>query len=113
MDSGIRAARKGLESIIMVERQSTTSEGKTRSPRSYYMSSLKKDRIGEMQGYIRGHYGIDNSCHWVLDTLFREDQNQTRQRTAAKNLGTLSRIALNALKARPTTANGNASGRAA
>ena len=35
MEMGIRAAWKGLESIIMVERRSTTSDGKTRSQRSY------------------------------------------------------------------------------
>ena len=101
MDSEIRAAWKGLGSIIMVERRSTTSDGKIRSQRSYYMSSLKKERAEEMQRYIRGHWAIENSCHWVLDTLFREDHNQTRQRSAAKNLGTLRRIALNALKSAP------------
>ena len=70
MDSYIRAARKGLESIIMMERQSTTGDGKTRSQRSYYMSSLKKERSKEMQGYIRGHWGIENGCHWVLTPSF-------------------------------------------
>ncbi len=51
-----------------------------------------------MQKYIRSHWRIENSCHWVLDTLFREDHNQTGKRNAAKNLGTLRRMALNALK---------------
>ena len=51
-----------------------------------------------MQKYIRSHWRIENSCHWVLDTLFREDHNQTGKRNAAKNLSTLRRMALNALK---------------
>ena len=39
-----------------------------------------------------------SSCHWVLDTLFREDHNQTGNPNATKNLSPLPRIALNALK---------------
>jgi len=52
----------------------------------------------KMQKYIRDHWRIENSCHWVLDTLFREDHNQTSKRDAAKNPGTLRHVALNALK---------------
>lgn len=97
----IRSMWKGLGSIIMVTRRSETKAGKAREQTSYYMSSLKGERAEKIQGYIRGHWAIENSCHWVLDTLFREDHNQTVQRNAAKNLGTLRRIALNALKQAP------------
>jgi hypothetical protein len=48
-----------------------------------------------MLGYIRGHWGIENSCHWVLDAICREDHSQVRDRTAASNFGTLRRMALN------------------
>jgi hypothetical protein len=41
------------------------------------------------------------SCHWVLDTLFREDHNQTRHKTGAKNQSTMRRIAHNTLKKAP------------
>ena len=34
----------------------------------------------------------------MLDTLFREDHNQTGQKNAAKNLATMRRMALNILK---------------
>ncbi len=98
MESSIRDAWKGLNCVVMVTRHSDLGEGKTRSETSYYMSSLEGVRAAQMQCYIRGHWGIENSCHWVLDTLFREDHNQTRAKNAAKNLSTLRRIALNALK---------------
>jgi len=101
MDHDIRAMWKGLGSIMMVTRRSETKAGKVRTQTSYYMSSLKEERAEKIQGYIRGHWRIENSCHWVLDTLFREDHNQTVQRNAAKNLGTLRRIVLNALKQAP------------
>jgi predicted transposase YbfD/YdcC len=33
--------------------------------------------------------------HWVLDVTFREDDSRMRDRTAARNLAILRRIALN------------------
>lgn len=94
----LRAAWKGLACIILVQRQVLLKSGEWRNEVHYYMSSLKKVRAKKMQRYIRAHWRIENSCHWVLDTLFREDHNQTGKRNAAKNLSTLRRIALNALK---------------
>jgi predicted transposase YbfD/YdcC len=44
---------------------------------------------------------IENSCHWVLNTLFRKDHNQTRQKNGAKNHSTMRRIAHNTLKRAP------------
>jgi predicted transposase YbfD/YdcC len=98
MSPELRAAWKGLACIILVQRQVLLKSGEWRTEVHYYMSSLKKVRAKKMQRYIRAHWRIENSCHWVLDTLFREDHNQTGKRNAAKNLSTLRRIALNALK---------------
>jgi predicted transposase YbfD/YdcC len=95
MDKGIKKAWSGLGSVIMVHRRTVLGAGKIRDEISYYMSSLTKTRASEMLGYIRGHWKIENSCHWVLDAIYREDHNQTRERNAACNLGTLRRMALN------------------
>jgi predicted transposase YbfD/YdcC len=96
MDETVRNDWEGLSCIIMVHRTTLFGAGETRGDTSYYMSSLKDVRAEEMLGYIRGHWGIENSCHWVLDAICREDHNQTRDRNAASNLSTLRRIALNA-----------------
>ena len=56
----------------------------------------RKD-IGDLREKIRAHWQIENSCHWQLDTTFREDANQTRAGNVAKNLGTVRRIVLNLL----------------
>jgi len=93
-----RDAWKALGSIILVQRQVLEKDGNWRTEIHYYISSLKKVKAKKMQKYIRSHWRIENSCHWVLDTLFREDHNQTGKRNAAKNLSTLRRVALNALK---------------
>lgn len=96
MDPAIRGEWKGLSSLIMVHRHTLLGAGKTRSETSYYMSSLKDVRAPAMLGYVRGHWAIENSCHWVLDAIYREDHNQTRDRNSAANHSILRRMALNA-----------------
>ena len=96
MDAEIRADWKDVRSIVMVHRHTLLGAGKTRSETSYYISSLGDMRAEAMLAYIRGHWSIENRCHWVLDAIYREDHNQTRDRNAAANLGTLRRMSLNA-----------------
>ena len=95
MDQDIRKDWKGLSSVIMVHRHTLLAAGKTRSGTSYYMSSLQGVPALELLGYIRGHWSIENRCHWVLDAIYREDHNQTRDRQSAANHSTLRRMALN------------------
>lgn len=98
MDGEIRERWKGLRSIVMVENETThLKDGKTTRHTRYYISSLG---VGaeEFQKSIRLHWSIENQCHWVLDTAFREDHNQTHAANAAKNLCALRRIVLNLLK---------------
>jgi predicted transposase YbfD/YdcC len=47
---------------------------------------------------VRGHWGIENSLHWVLDIAFREDECRIRKDHAPANFATLRHIALNLLK---------------
>ena len=96
MSGEIKKAWKGLGSVMMVHRRTLLGAGKVRDQISYYMSSLTEIQAGKMLSYIRGHWKIENNCHWMLDTIYREDHNQTRERNSASNLATLRRIALNA-----------------
>ncbi len=102
MDAAIRAEWKNLGSVIMIHRHTMPGAGKTRSETSYYISSLGETKADEMLAYIRGHWGIENRCHWVLDAICREDHSQIRDRKAASNLGTLRRMALNAHNSIPS-----------
>jgi predicted transposase YbfD/YdcC len=101
MDPEIRASWKNLGSIVMVSRDRDHGGEKSKVETHYYITSLSDCCAEKIQKYIRNHWLIENSCHWVLDTLFREDHNQTRKRNAAKNLGTMRRIGLNLLKQAP------------
>ena len=52
---------------------------------------------------IRRHWSIENGQHWVLDVTFGEDRSRVRERTAARNLAILRRIALDLLRADTST----------
>lgn len=101
MDKSIRNKWKNLASVIMVYRHTNLENGKQRSQISFYMSSLTDTKAKEIQHYIRNHWSIENSCHWVIDTVFKEDASKVSKRNSAKNLSTSRRIALNALKNAP------------
>ena len=97
MDPDIKRLWPGLRSLIVVENQTTErSTGRERRrEKRYYISSLKSD-AKTLRETIRAHWRIENNCHWILDTCFREDANQSSG-NSAKNLGTVRRIALNIL----------------
>jgi predicted transposase YbfD/YdcC len=108
MDSEIRGKWRNLRSLVHVETQTTQLDSdEVRREVRYYISSLDEP-ASAFQSHIRQHWSIENSCHpppprlrrtgWVLDTVFREDHNQTYIGHAAKNLGALRRIVLNPLK---------------
>ncbi|MCF7949328.1 MAG: ISAs1 family transposase [Spirochaetia bacterium] len=53
-------------------------DGKHSSEKLYNISSCKADAQG-LASAIRGHWGIENSLHWVLDIAFREDGCRKRK----------------------------------
>jgi predicted transposase YbfD/YdcC len=64
----------------------------------YYISSRKADAKVFLDA-VRGHWGIENGCHWVLDVCFGEDDCRSREGHSAQNLACLRRMALSMLKA--------------
>ena len=87
----------GLRSVCMLRSQRTVA-GQTSSEDRLYISSLPADAARLAQA-IRGHWGIENSLHWVLDVAFREDESRKRKDNAPENLAVVRHIALNLLKA--------------
>jgi predicted transposase YbfD/YdcC len=47
---------------------------------------------------VRGHWGIENSLHWVLDVTFSEDHSRIRKDHGAENMALLRRLAVSLLK---------------
>ena len=63
----------------------------------YYISSLPAN-AERLAHAVRGHWGIENQVHWVLDMVFDEDQSRMRERNSATNFAMIRRIALNMLR---------------
>jgi predicted transposase YbfD/YdcC len=88
---------KGLKSIVMVESVREIVGGKTERETRFYISSLAAD--AERQGEaIRGHWGVENSHHWVMDMLFRDDECRIRTANAPANFATIKHMAGNLLR---------------
>lgn len=99
-----RTKWEGLTTVGMVESERIV-DGKTTKERRYYISSLSLD-AARFARAVRGHWGVENSLHWVLDVQLNEDQSRARSGYAAENLATLRRLALNMLKKETTKKRG-------
>ncbi|MBU0683776.1 MAG: ISAs1 family transposase [Candidatus Omnitrophica bacterium] len=87
---------EGLQVIGMVESERKVGDKKSKE-RRYYISSMENN-AEEFARAVRGHWRIENSLHWVLDVIFREDHSQVRVKNAAENFSIIRRIALNMIK---------------
>jgi predicted transposase YbfD/YdcC len=87
----------GLTSLLMVTREHVDANGELHLGTRYYISSLPA-KVTALAAAVRGHWGIENGLHWVLDVGFREDRNRARTEHEQANLGILRRTALSLLK---------------
>ena len=92
-------AWKGLQSIGVVT-SSCLRDGKEAIEVRYYISSLGVD-VKRFARAVRGHWSIENGCHWVLDMTFREDESRLRERHLRENFAWLNRFVLSLLKQHP------------
>ena len=88
-----RAAWRDLTSVGCVV-SVVHRDGKETIEVRYFISSLKPN-AKRLAKAVRGHWGIENSQHWVLDVVFQEDQCRARLDNAAENLALLRRLAMN------------------
>jgi predicted transposase YbfD/YdcC len=67
----------------------------------YYINSFASD-AKRFAGAVRGHWGIENSLHWVMDVTFREDESRIHKDHGGENVSWLRRLAISLIK-RDTT----------
>jgi len=90
-----------VKAVGIAVRTTVSADGSTSSDARYFIASrfLSGKRFAQA---VRGHWGIENSLHWVLDVTFDEDQSRTRARHVANNLSWLRRFAISLLKRHPS-----------
>jgi predicted transposase YbfD/YdcC len=72
-------------------------DGKETSDVRYYISSLPLG-VRRFARAVRGHWGIENSCHWSLDFTYREDESRIRETRLRENFAWLNRFTHSLLK---------------
>src|SRR5271166_354053 len=90
---------KGLKTIGVVTSRCLRDGNETIEIR-YYISSLAMG-VKRFARAVRGHWGIENTCHWVLDMTYREDESRIREKTLRENFAWLNRFTLSLLKQHP------------
>lgn len=88
---------KQLRSVAKVT-STRTVDGITTTTDRYYISSLSSGHAKQMLSAIRQHWAIENTLHWVLDIVFREDDSRIRIKNAQENFALLRKLTLNVLK---------------
>jgi len=90
-----KSSWKNLSSVIEVScTRKFMDSGKIESATRLYISS-RKGAASNFAQWVRGHWGIENNCHWVADVIFGEDQAQADVGHCAENMSIFRRLAMN------------------
>ena len=89
----------GLNSVVIVESTREIGDKIERETR-YYVTSLVllACLVGPI---VRSHWAVENSLHWVLDMIFRDDECRVRTDHAPANFTTIKHMALNLIRRVP------------
>ena len=86
-----RHAWPGLKSVVKVESRREIGE-KIETETRFYLASAVLTAIAAA-AFVRGHWGIENALHWVLDMAMRNDESRARTGDAAANPAIIKHIA--------------------
>jgi predicted transposase YbfD/YdcC len=93
---------RSLTTLVRIE-SLRTIKGEQSSEYRFYISSRRELSAKQALAAARGHWGIENGLHWVLDVAFHEDDCRVRAGNAAANFSALRQLALGLLKQRTET----------
>jgi predicted transposase YbfD/YdcC len=86
----------GLKAVVVVD-SSREINGKTEHETRFYITSLLM--VAALLGpVVRSHWSIENSLHWVMDMMFRDDECRVRTDHAPANFTTIKHMAHNLLR---------------
>lgn len=95
-DEPLFAKWKGIRSIGMIYRH-REGGGAEHEETSFFISSLPP-KVKRLSRFVRGHWAIENSQHYVLDVTFAEDASRIRVGNSPEISAAFRRMALNILQ---------------
>jgi len=95
---GLPADWPDAAAVVQVNREREI-DGRRATTTHYYVSS-HRGTAAEFAGLIRGHWGVE-ALHWVLDVVYREDDNRTRAGHAGANLAMIRKVAVSLTRRAP------------
>jgi predicted transposase YbfD/YdcC len=88
----------GLTALAMVESVREVADKVEQERRfSITSSALTAEHLAPA---IRDHWSVENSLHWVMDMVFRDDDSRVRTGNAPANLAAIRHMAQNLIRAR-------------
>jgi predicted transposase YbfD/YdcC len=90
----------GIAAVARVELRRHVG-GSDEEPIVRYFLLSKPFSPSRLLAITRGHWGIENQLHWVLDVVFDEDRARNRKDNGPENLAILRKLALNMLRTHP------------
>lgn len=94
-----RHAWPSLNGVVVIDSIREINGKSERETRLYITSlNLPAKTIGAI---VRSHWAVENSLHWVMDMVFRDDECRIRTQHAPANFTTVKHIALNLTRRAP------------
>jgi predicted transposase YbfD/YdcC len=89
----------GLKAVVIVESTREIGDKIERETRFYITSLvLLASFLGPI---VRSHWAVENSLHWVMDMIFRDDECRIRTDHAPANFTTIKHMAHNLIRKAP------------
>lgn len=85
-----------LNSVIWIESERAIGDKRERESRFYITSLMLEAQM--MAPLVRSHWAVENSLHWVLDMVFRDDECRLRTNHAPANFCTIKHMAQNLIR---------------
>jgi predicted transposase YbfD/YdcC len=89
----------GAAALIRVRSRSELKD-RCRCDNRYFIASAALSAEAAAAA-VRGHWGIENCLHWVLDVTFKDDLCRLRKGHGAKNMAIARHFAINLVRAAP------------
>jgi predicted transposase YbfD/YdcC len=90
----------GLNAVIVLDSEREIGTKIERETRFYLTSS--NGHAAKLATVVRDHWAVENSLHWVMDMVFRDDECRISTGHAPANFTTVKHIAQNLMRRSPT-----------